>query len=170
MITTYDENGGYPHPDHIMCHQISVAAFDAAADPDVHPELGPPWQPLKLYYSFTFHRDRMVALDQAMTDRGLDVALRRAAAATGRPIPSTRPGSPPGSSARSTSRPRPGVAGPRDPGGPGGRRGSTIPLDVHEAVWPTEDWELVRSHVEVSLPEDDLFAGIAVPAESRVSA
>ena len=45
-----------------------------------------------------------------------------------------------------------------------------IPLDVHEEVWPTEDWELVRSHVEVSLPEDDLFAGIAVPAESRVSA
>ena len=22
--------GGYPHPDHVMCHKISVAAFDAA--------------------------------------------------------------------------------------------------------------------------------------------
>src|ERR1700754_5121359 len=30
VITTYDENGGYPHPDHIMCHNISVAAFDAS--------------------------------------------------------------------------------------------------------------------------------------------
>ena len=27
VMTTYDENGGYPHPDHIRCHQVSVAAF-----------------------------------------------------------------------------------------------------------------------------------------------
>ena len=27
MTTTYDENSGYPHPDHIRCHQVSVAAF-----------------------------------------------------------------------------------------------------------------------------------------------
>ena len=20
VVTTYDENGGYPHPDHVMCH------------------------------------------------------------------------------------------------------------------------------------------------------
>jgi len=25
-MTTYDENGGYPHPDHIRTHQVSVAA------------------------------------------------------------------------------------------------------------------------------------------------
>ena len=24
VMTTYDENGGYPHPDHIRCHQVSV--------------------------------------------------------------------------------------------------------------------------------------------------
>ena len=27
VMTTYDENGGYPHPDHIMCHTVSMAAF-----------------------------------------------------------------------------------------------------------------------------------------------
>src|SRR5215467_12212192 len=37
VITTYDENGGYPHPDHIMCHKISMAAFDAAPDEDAYP-------------------------------------------------------------------------------------------------------------------------------------
>ena len=47
---TYDENGGYPHPDHVMTHKVSVAAFDAAGDPDRYPEAGEPWQPLKLYY------------------------------------------------------------------------------------------------------------------------
>src|SRR5215211_7979612 len=59
VLTTYNESdGGYRHPDHVMCHKISVAAFEAAADPNAYPELGEPWQPLKLYYSFTFHRDR----------------------------------------------------------------------------------------------------------------
>src|SRR3954453_14066259 len=29
VLTTYDENGGYPHPDHIQCHNVSVAAFEA---------------------------------------------------------------------------------------------------------------------------------------------
>ena len=48
VMTTYDENGGYPHPDHIMCHKISVAAFEAAADPDAYPYRGAAWQPLKL--------------------------------------------------------------------------------------------------------------------------
>ena len=34
VMTTYDENGGYPHPDHIMCHTVSMAAFARAGDPD----------------------------------------------------------------------------------------------------------------------------------------
>ena len=27
VVTTYDENGGYPHPDHIRTHEVTVAAF-----------------------------------------------------------------------------------------------------------------------------------------------
>src|SRR5436190_20189134 len=38
VVTTYDENGGYPHPDHVMCHKVAVAAFDAAGAPSRHPE------------------------------------------------------------------------------------------------------------------------------------
>ena len=56
VMTTYDENGGYPHPDHIMCHKVSVAAFEAAGDPDRYPEPGEPWQPLKLYYNMGFSK------------------------------------------------------------------------------------------------------------------
>ncbi len=102
VITTYDENGGYPHPDHIMCHKISVAAFDAAADPNRYPDLGTPWQPLKLYYSFTFHRNRVVALHEAMISRGLESPYAERLR-TGRRIWRTPPGSPPGCRARSTS-------------------------------------------------------------------
>jgi mycothiol S-conjugate amidase len=38
-----------------------------------------------------------------------------------------------------------------------------VPLDMQRALWPTEDFELVRSAVEVALPEDDLFAGVRAP-------
>ena len=38
VVLTYDERGGYPHPDHIRTHEVSVAAFEAAGDPDRFPE------------------------------------------------------------------------------------------------------------------------------------
>ena len=72
VVTTYDENGGYPHPDHIMCHQVSVHAFEAAGDPDRYPGSGEPWQPLKLYYHHAFHRERIQALHDAMLAEGLE--------------------------------------------------------------------------------------------------
>jgi mycothiol S-conjugate amidase len=51
VILTYgDDHSGYPHPDHIRTHDITVVAFDAAGDRGRYPDLGEPWQPLKLYY------------------------------------------------------------------------------------------------------------------------
>ena len=51
VLVTYDENGFYGHPDHVKANRITVAAFDAAADPSQYPEAGPPWQSRKLYYT-----------------------------------------------------------------------------------------------------------------------
>src|SRR3954466_13291776 len=72
VILTYDEKGGYPHPDHIKTHEVSVEAFEAAGDPDRYPGAGQPWQPLKLYYHMTFHHDRFIAEHKAMLDAGLE--------------------------------------------------------------------------------------------------
>ncbi|HYI53848.1 MAG TPA: hypothetical protein VEX57_07780, partial [Microlunatus sp.] len=41
----------------------------------------------------------------------------------------------------------------------------SVPLEIHQRAWPSEDYQLVRSTVATDLPEDDLFAGIAVSAE-----
>jgi mycothiol S-conjugate amidase len=165
VLTTYDETGGYPHPDHIMCHKISVTAFYAAADPNAYPELGQPWQTLKLYYSFTFHRARLVALDRAMTERGLESPYTERLRDW--PDDSER-------ESRITTRvPCADYFGVRDrallahatqidPHGPW----FLVPLDLQIEAWPTEDWQLVRSLVDTELPEDDLFAGIAEPAPS----
>jgi mycothiol S-conjugate amidase len=70
VITTYDERGGYPHPDHIKTHEISVHAFEAAGDPDRYPELGEPWQPSKLYYHMSFTLPRTKALHEAILATG----------------------------------------------------------------------------------------------------
>ncbi|MCU1676296.1 MAG: 1D-myo-inosityl-2-acetamido-2-deoxy-alpha-D-glucopyranoside deacetylase [Frankiales bacterium] len=51
VVITYDENGGYGHPDHIQAHRVAVAGFAAAGDPDRYPDAGEPWQPSKLYYT-----------------------------------------------------------------------------------------------------------------------
>ena len=51
VVITYNEDGGYGHPDHIQAHRITVAAFDAAADPARYPDAGEPWQISKLYYT-----------------------------------------------------------------------------------------------------------------------
>jgi mycothiol S-conjugate amidase len=64
VILTYgDDQRGYPHPDHLRVHEISVEAFEAAGDPDRYPDLGEPWQPLKMYYS-VWSRARMVAMHE----------------------------------------------------------------------------------------------------------
>lgn len=43
VVVTYDENGGYGHPDHIKTHQVTVEAFRRAQ--------GKPWAPRKLYFA-----------------------------------------------------------------------------------------------------------------------
>jgi N-acetyl-1-D-myo-inositol-2-amino-2-deoxy-alpha-D-glucopyranoside deacetylase len=73
VVITYDENGAYGHPDHIMANKVTVAAFDLSADPSYAPELGEPWQPAKLYYSAiprTGFREAMQALKEQGVDPG----------------------------------------------------------------------------------------------------
>jgi mycothiol conjugate amidase Mca len=51
VVVTYDENGGYGHPDHIRAHQVAVAAFEAAGDAARYPDTGAAWSAAKLYYA-----------------------------------------------------------------------------------------------------------------------
>jgi mycothiol S-conjugate amidase len=65
IITYSDDQRGYPHPDHVKVHDISVLAFERAGDPMWYPEAGEPWQPLKLYYTL-WSRARIMAMHEAM--------------------------------------------------------------------------------------------------------
>jgi mycothiol S-conjugate amidase len=164
VMVTYDENGGYPHPDHIKCHQVSVEAFEAAADPDRYPDCGEPWQPLKLYYHLTFHRARIMALHQAMLDLGLEspYADRIAEWMTddsddkGRPAHEITTRVQCGDYFEIRNRALIAHATQVDPEG----GWFAVPAEAQRAAWPTEDYHLARSLVDAGLPEDDLFAGI----------
>ena len=162
VVTTYDENGGYPHPDHIQCHRISVEAFDAAGDPDRYPQAGQPWQPLKLYYNQTFTKARIMALHTAMLERTgsspYEGWIERWNNEEGEPRPEreTTTHVPCGEYFEVRDRALLAHATQVDPDGSWFR----VPMEIQREVWPTEDFELARSLVDTTLPEDDLFAGI----------
>lgn len=69
VLMSYNEEGGYGHPDHINAHKITVAAFDAAGDATQYPEAGPAWTPAKLYY-MSFRRARWLKAWTLMRERG----------------------------------------------------------------------------------------------------
>jgi N-acetyl-1-D-myo-inositol-2-amino-2-deoxy-alpha-D-glucopyranoside deacetylase len=50
VVVTYDEDGGYGHPDHIQAHRVAMAAVERAADPGYRPDLGPAWDVAKVYW------------------------------------------------------------------------------------------------------------------------
>jgi N-acetyl-1-D-myo-inositol-2-amino-2-deoxy-alpha-D-glucopyranoside deacetylase len=51
VVVTYDENGGYGHPDHIQAHRVAMGAVGAAADPDYRADLGEAWSVSKVYWN-----------------------------------------------------------------------------------------------------------------------
>jgi mycothiol S-conjugate amidase len=162
VMTTYNENGGYPHPDHVRCHEISVAAFDLAADPDKYPDAGDPWQPLKLYYDVGFSFERTEALHEAMIKQGLESPFgvewrerRKQWAEKSRP-PKITTRVPVADWLERRDAALLAHATQVDPNG----WFFAVPLDIQRVAWPTEDYELARSLVDTSYPEDDLFAGV----------
>ncbi len=163
VILTYDENGGYPHPDHIMTHRVSVEAFEAAADPERYAGCGDPWQPLKLYYFVSFHKARVTAMHEKLLELGLESPyaerLAKWADDPDRKIfeVTTKIGCADYFEIRDQA--LLAHATQVDPAG----GWFTIPLEVQRASWPTEDYHLARSVVDTEAAgaaEDDLFAGI----------
>ena len=71
LVTYGDDQTGYPHPDHLMVHDISMPAVERAADPTWYPEAGPPHQVAKVYWT-AWSRARMVAMHEKFSELGLE--------------------------------------------------------------------------------------------------
>jgi mycothiol S-conjugate amidase len=168
VLVTYDENGGYPHPDHIRTHEVSMEAFTAAADAGRYPETGPAWQVSKLYYDRIFSTRRVEAMYETLIAH--------------------EPRSPliaEFDEMRQWMRDRPYLATTQIPCGDFfEQRDQALrahasqvspdssfffwPNDLQRQAWPYEDYQLVSSLVESPTPETDLFAGITDPEEGTV--
>jgi mycothiol S-conjugate amidase len=157
VIVTYsDDQRGYPHPDHLRVHDISVLAFEQAGDPDAHSGTGEPWQPLKLYYS-VWSRKRMVAMHQRFKDLGLESPFGEEWLS--RPHQDDR---------ITTAIDIAGFNEVRidallahetqvDPTSP---FWFGLPRDEQSTIHPFDEYVLARSLVESETPETDLFAGV----------
>ena len=156
VITYQEDQQGYPHPDHLRVHDISVLAFDRAGDPAAYPDRGTAWQPLKLYYTL-WSRRRIVALHEKFLELGLESPYGERW--LNRPFHDDRITTTIDVSSHASVRRHALLAHATqiDPESP---YWFGLPPEVADTVYPYEEYELARSLVHSPLPEDDLFAGI----------
>ena len=160
VIVTYpDDQSGYPHPDHLRVHDISIPAFALAGDPDVFPEAGEPWAPSKLYYSGWSWR-RMMAMHDKMVELGIESPWAERIEEMKGAEPPVDP--------TTTRVDISGYADVRrtallahatqvDPTSP---FWFALPPEVASTIHPFDDYILADSRVASTVPEDDLFAGV----------
>src|SRR5690625_909058 len=157
VMTTYNETGGYPHPDHIMTHKISMAAYESAGDPEQFPGTGEPWEVSKLYYDVGFSSERIRVIHQTLLERGIESPFEEWLQRRG-----DRPERTVTTRIRCEDyfghrdRALLAHASQIDPDG----FFFAVPREIEREVWPYEQFELARSRVETQIPEDDLFAGV----------
>jgi mycothiol S-conjugate amidase len=161
LITYGDDHTGYPHPDHIRVHDISVAAFDAAGDPGAFPEAGDAYEPLKLYYT-VWSKRRVVATHEKFLELGLESPF------------DARWLDRPGDDEHITTSieltgfndvRREALLAHATQVDPTSKFWFGLPPEVQRTIHPFDDYVLARSRVESELPESDLFAGVRVPAD-----
>lgn len=158
VVVTYDETGGYPHPDHIRCHEVTMWAVEHAAAG--LPELGEPWDVQKLYFDRSMSGVRTRALLEALEraaphDERLPFVREWAARLADRgESMTTRVDVSAHLEARDTA--LRAHASQVDPDS----RFFFWPNDLLRQTWPTDDYELVRPQGSRDALEDDLFAGV----------
>jgi mycothiol S-conjugate amidase len=162
LVTYGADHAGYPHPDHIRVHEISVAAFGSAGDPDRFPEAGPPHAPAKLYYSVwpaerfrqTHAKFGELGLESPFDDRWLERLTRDEPSTTTVDVRGYTDVRGRALLAHATQ---------VDPGSP---FWFGLPPEVLRDIHPVDEYFLASSRVGPSgtddpgLTEDDLFAGV----------
>ncbi len=170
VIVTYpDDQSRYPHPDHLRVHEISVAAFEAAGDPERFPEAGPPYEPLKLYYT-VWSRARWRALHAKFVELGLESPF------DDQWLERLQPPDEPVSATIDVSGfedvARQALLAHATQVDPTSRIWFGLPPEVRAGIHPYDDYLLAASRVgPVDVVEDDLFEGIDLdPAERPAAA
>ena len=169
VIVTYDEDQrGYPHPDHLRVHEISVAAFDAAGDRSPLPRGRRALPAARSSTTRVWPWRQMIGVHAREVPRARARVALTTSASGWASRPRTTPDHDPHRPQRLRGRAHGRAAGPRHPGRPGldvlvrapagGRRATTSVRRVHPRP---------RSLVEADRAEDDLFAGLRAGVGAR---
>lgn len=137
-----------------------MIAWEKAGDPEFAPELGEPWEPLKLYYTHGFVHQRMELLHNDLIERGRTSPYA--------PMLERWKKNPADIMARVTTQ--------IDASGYFAQREAALrahatqidpagaflasSVETQQRLWPTEEFELAQTRVSTTLPENDLFAGV----------
>lgn len=156
VIATYNEIGGYGHPDHINAHRVTVLAFHHAQDMKLFPA-GEPHRPSKLYYS-AFPKSQLRAIAEAMKRAGMEDRFPRDDGEAPFAVDDDRVTTQVDVSEQLERKLNAMLA-----------HRTQIPPDswfmklrdvLGPRAWSREAYERVRSRVDAPTPEDDLFAGL----------
>jgi len=167
VVVTYgDDQSGYPHPDHLMVHDVSMPAIERAADASWYPEAGEPHRVDKVYWT-GWSRARIVAMHEKFLELGKESPY------------DDRWFERPDQDHRITTRVHTGEwADVRweallahetqiDPASP---FWFGLPREVASAVHPWDEYILAVSHVDSDESAGDLFHGVAVDAPASADA
>ena len=177
VVVTYPENGGYPHPDHIMNHLVTMRALELAEDPAAELGTDPagehatslsPWRVPKVYATSTFPLERLEALHTAMLDAQGESPytewLESRADRIPREVPDARV--PCGDHFARRDAALLAHVSQIDPDG----FWFGVPRELERAHYPFEAYTVLRSDVLVRAVEDDLFAGLDVDRLDAIDA
>ena len=174
VVVTYPENGGYPHPDHIMNHLVTMRALELAEDPTAdlggspfaaHATALTPWRVPKVYATSTFPLERLEALHTAMLDVHGQSPYTEWLESRADKVPAEVPDArvPCGDHFSRRDAALLAHVSQIDPDG----FWFGVPRDLEREHYPYEAYTVLRSDVLVQPVEDDLFAGLDVAALDR---
>jgi mycothiol S-conjugate amidase len=163
VVVTYgDDQEGYPHPDHLRVHEVTMAALAASGDPSAHPEAGAPWAVSKVYYS-AWSRARVLATHEKFLELGMESPFDDGWFK--RPSQDDRITTRVDIADYADVRPRALVAHATQVD-PTSKFWFGLPPEVARTVHPYDDYILASSTVPTTTPENDLFAGLRAPVPS----
>ena len=164
MVIYPAEQSTYPHPDHIRAHEVGLAAFRAAADPEAFPEAGPAWQPLKLYYTLR-SSERWLAWAAKLKELGKQVPWDEerleVIAKTPHEEVTTRVEVGPWAHVRQAA-----LRAHATQVDPTSAFWFGLPPEVEQELGYIDEYHLAHDYTGSELPEDDLFAGARLGART----
>ncbi|MGK5630997.1 N-acetyl-1-D-myo-inositol-2-amino-2-deoxy-alpha-D-glucopyranoside deacetylase [Streptomyces sp. URMC 123] len=160
VLVTYDQDGGYGHPDHIQAHRVAMRAAELAAEPAYRRDLGEPHTIDKIYWNCIARSAAEEGFARLRARTGADTAFRGVADLADLPgvvdddeVTAVVDGAAYADRKAAALRAHATQVAVEEPF-------FALSNDLGQPLFTTEHYRLVRGTPGAELPETDLFAGL----------